>query len=136
MAALSLAPWAERFGLYYDLLRHNARTGDVVRFLREIHAHLRRPLFLVCDRLAAHRTAVRWLREAGCSWLDVVWLPAYAPDLDPVENVWSQAKYGDLANFIPDDISQLQDTLDDLFQQYRNDPARLYSFLHAADLVL
>jgi transposase len=136
MAALSRAPWAERFGLYYDLLRHNARTDDVVRFLRTTHAHLRRPLLLVCDHLPAHRSAVRWLREAGCSWLDVAWLPAYAPDLDPVENLWSQSKYGDLANFIPDDISQLQDTLDALLQQYRRDPGRLYSCFHAMDLVL
>ena len=136
MGALSRAPWAERFGLYYDLLPHNARTDDVLRFLRTTHAHLRRPLLLVCDRLRAHRAAVRWLRAAGCSWLDVAWLPSYAPDLDPVENLWSQSKYGDLANFIPDDVSHLHDTLDALLQQYRQDPARLYSFFHAMDLVL
>lgn len=136
MAALARAPWAERFSLYYDLLRHNACSDDVVRFLRETHAHLRRPLLLVCDRLRAHRSAVRWLQETGCSWLDVEWLPAYAPDLDPVENLWTQSKYGDLANFIPDDISQLQETLDTLLQEYRHDPARLYSFFHAMDFVL
>jgi putative transposase len=136
MAALARAPWAERFSLYHHLLRHNARTDDVVRFLREVHVHLRRPLLLVCDRLRAHRSAVRRLREAGCPWLDVAWLPGYAPDLDPVENLWSQSKYGDLANFIPDAISQLQETLDSLLQQYRHDPGRLYSFFHAMNLVL
>jgi len=136
MAALARAPWAERFSLYYDLLRHNARTEDVVRFLRKTHARLRRPLLLVCDRLPAHRAAVRWLRESGCSWLHVAWLPGYAPDLDPVENLWSQSKYGDLANFIPDSISELQETIDTLLQQYRHDPGRLYTFFHAMDLVL
>jgi transposase len=136
VAALARAPWAERFTLYYNLLRHNTRTDDVVRFLREVHAHLRRPLLLVCDRLAAHRSAVRCLWDSECSWLDVAWLPGYAPDLDPVENLWSQSKYGDLANFIPDDIVQLQETLDTLLQQYRHDPGRLYSFFHAMDLVL
>ncbi len=35
MAALTRAPWAERFGLYYNLLDHNARTPDVAKFLRE-----------------------------------------------------------------------------------------------------
>ena len=136
LAALTRAPWAQRFGLYYDLLHHNARTDDVVRFLRQVHQHLRRPLLLVCDRLPAHRSAIRRLHNAGCSWLEVSWLPSYAPDLDPVENVWCQSKYGDLANFIPDDISQLHDTLDNLLQDYRHDPARLYSFFRAAHLIL
>jgi transposase len=136
LAALTRAPWAQRFGLYYDLLNHNARTDDVVRFLRQVHNHLRRPLLLVCDRLPAHRSAIRRLHNAGCSWLEVSWLPSYAPDLDPVENVWCQSKYGDLANFIPDDISQLYDTLDNLLQDYCHDPARLYSFFRAAHLNL
>ena len=136
LAALTCAPWAQRFGLYYDLLHHNARTDDVVRFLRHVHHHLRRPLLLVCDRLPAHRSAVSRLHRAGCSWLEVSWLPSYAPDLDPVENVWSQSKYGNLANFIPDDISQLHETLDDLFQDYRQDPGRLHSFFQAMHLIL
>ena len=33
--------------------------------------------------------------------LDVEWLPAYAPDLNPVEQVWNRCKYTDLANHIP-----------------------------------
>ena len=136
MAALTRAPWAQRFGLYYDLLHHNTRTADVVRFLHHVHHRLRRPLLLVCDRLAAHRSAVRQLQKAGCSWLSVSWLPSYAPELDPVENLWSQSKYGDLANLIPDDISQLHNTLDDLLQDYRQDPSRLCSFFQAANVTL
>jgi transposase len=134
IAALTRAPWAERWGLYSELLDHNTRTDDVLRFLRRLHHSLRRPLLLVCDRLPAHRSAVRRLQAAGCSWLHAAWLPPYAPDLDPVENLWSQSKYGELANFIPDDISQLRHTLDDLFQEYRHDPGRLLSFFHAAHL--
>jgi hypothetical protein len=136
IAALSRAPWASRLSLYYDLWHHNAHTCDVVRFLRYVHGHLRRPLLLVCDRLSAHRSAARQLREAGCDWLRVEWLPGYAPELDPVENIWNQSKYGDLANCIPDDISQLHDTLDQLFQSYRHDPARLHSFFEAAELTV
>ena len=32
----------------------------------------------------------------------VEWLPAYAPDLNPVEPAWSHTKYGDLANYVPE----------------------------------
>lgn len=51
------------------------RAGDVV----------------VMDNLSAHKgVAVRELIEAaGC---DLWYLPAYSPDLNPIEKVWSQAK--------------------------------------------
>jgi transposase len=129
------APWASRLGLYYELLDHNARTPDVIRFLREVHSHVRRPLILVCDRLSAHRSAVRQMLAAGTAWLHVEWLPPYAPDLDPVEDVWNQSKYGDLANVIPDDIDQLHETLERLLETYRHEPNRLHSFFHAAKLL-
>jgi transposase len=45
-------------------------------------------------------------------------LPAYAPELNPVEAVWNHTKYADLANFVPDDTTALFDavatSLDDL----------------------
>jgi hypothetical protein len=135
VAAVTRAPWACRLGLYYELLDHNARAPDLVRFLREVHSHLRRPLILVCDRLSAHRSAVRQLLDSGAKWLRVEWLPAYAPELDPVEDVWNQAKYGDLANVVPEDIHDLHRTLETLLETYRHEPERLHSFFHAARLV-
>lgn len=134
LAAISRAPWASRLGLYYKLLDHNAHTRDFVTFLHEIHNHLRRPIILVCDRLPAHRSAVRQLRKTGVAWLQVEWLPAYAPDLDPVEDVWEQSKYGTLANVIPEDIQQLHKVLDRVLSAYQHEPNRLHSFFHAAHL--
>ncbi len=101
-----------------------------------VHDHLRRPLLLVCDRWSVHRAAVTSPATSGLR-LARRWsgCPAYAPDLDPVENVWNQSKYGDLANFIPDDITQLHDTLDHMLQEYRHEPNRLHSFFHAAHLI-
>lgn len=103
-------------------------------FLRDVHDRLRRPIILVCDRLRVHRSAVRRLQESGADWLRVDWLPAYAPDLDPVENVWEQSKGGTLANFIPDDIAQLHNVLDQVLHTYRHQPNRMHSFFQAARL--
>ena len=63
------------------------------------------------DRLNAHRSAVRRLREYGADWLTVEWLLAYASELNPVEALWSHAKYSALANFVPDDLDHLNDTV-------------------------
>jgi transposase len=134
IAAISRAPWADRLGLYYTLLDHNAHASDFVKFIRELHAHLRRPIILVCDRLQAHRSAARQLQDRGAAWLHVEWLPPYAPDLNPVEGVWSESKYGTLANFVPSDIDELRLTLDNVLEAYRHEPNRLHSFFTIADL--
>jgi transposase len=125
-----------RLGLYYELLDHNARTADFIRFVRDVHGHLRCPIILVWDRLSAHRSAARKLLENGASWLQVEWLPPYAPDLDPVESVWNQSKYGDLANVIPEDIRELHATLDQVLKAFRHEPNRLHSLFDAAHLIL
>ncbi|MGH7931006.1 MAG: IS630 family transposase [Candidatus Binatia bacterium] len=136
IAAVTRAPWALRLGLYYELLDHNARTADFNRFVREVHGHLRRPVILVWDRLPAHRSAARQLLEDAHDWLQVEWLPPYAPELDPVEDVWNQSKYGALANFIPEDIHELHSALSEVLDTFRHEPNRLHSFFDAAHLIL
>ena len=70
------------------------------------------------------------------SKVQVEWLPAYAPDLNPVEQVWSHTKYADLANYIPDDIDALADTVMHSIEQTRCRQALLRSFFHHAGLKL
>lgn len=135
LGALARAPWAARFSLYCRLLDHNAHTEDVVQFLREVHRHLRRSIILVCDRLSAHRSAAKQLLQESGMWFSVEWLPGYAPDLDPVEYVWTQSKYADLANYIPDDIYELRSAIACLIERYRHDPYRLQSFFDEAHLL-
>ena len=89
----------------------NVRTRDVMRYLRRLHRLHRRSLVVVMDRLNVHRAAVRKLHERGAAWLDVEWLPAYAPDLNPVEALWSHAKHSALTNFVPDDVDHLYDAV-------------------------
>jgi hypothetical protein len=108
IAALTVAPQRRRLGLYFQLHDHNICFNDVIAFLNLIHRHLRRKFILVMDRFSAHRKAVRLLQETGVEWLEVEWLPSYAPDLNPVEMVWNHTKYADLANFIPVDIHHLE----------------------------
>lgn len=118
IASLSVSPVQHRIGLSFFLYDHNVRAPDVVTFVRELHRQLGRSMILVCDRYSVHRKAVRLLQDCRARWLHVEWLPAYAPELNPVEAVWNQTKRSDLANFVPDDVhhlfDEILDSLDDL----------------------
>jgi transposase len=111
IAALLYRLRSGRLSLHFSALDHNVKTPDFLAFLLELRRLTCRPIDLVCDRLNAHRSAVRQLKEQGADWLSVEWLPPYAPDLNPVEAVWNHTKYSDLANRVPDDAFHLCDLI-------------------------
>jgi len=88
------------------------------------------------DRLNVHRSAVRKLHDRGATWLDVEWLPGYAPDLNPVEALWSHAKYTKLANFIPTGFDRLHDAVAEVLDEISFRNSLLPSFFQAAKLSL
>jgi len=136
ISASTLSPVRQRLGLYFHLYDHNVTFVEVIAFLTMIHRHLRRKFILVLDRLNAHRKAVRLLQAARPEWFEVVWLPAYAPELNPVEMVWNRTKYTDLANFIPEDVHALHQAVTASLDNTRTQQDLIRSFFEHAGLEL
>ena len=135
IGALTLAPRKRRIGVYFTYQYENVVAENVMFFLKYLHQQLQRTLILVCDRWSAHRAAVKRLQRKH-AWLKAEWLPPYAPDLNPVEAMWSYTKYADLANYIPDDIAELEDTVLDSLAQQHYDKRLKESFFRKAQLDL
>ena len=89
-----------RSQLIYRTMTHRGRKGepkgfrenDFARLLDAAHQQLRAPIVLVWDGLTAHKSAAMRRLVAARPWLRVYQLPAYAPELNPVEKVWSVMK--------------------------------------------
>ena len=136
ISAISLSPRRRRCGLYFDIHDHNIVTDDVEAFVADLLVRLRQGIILVMDRWQVHRSAARRLHERFARRLDVEWLPPYAPDLNPVERVWSRTKYADLANYIPEDIQVLGRAVRQSLRRTRSQQALLDSFFKHAKLRL
>ena len=134
ISAVTVAPRRRRFGLYFRLQSENVRAEDVVAFLFHLHRHLPRRLIVVLDRLGVHRKAGRLLEARGVEWLQVEWLPPYAPDLNPAEQVWNHTKYADLGNFIPEDVADLERAVGGSMAAQCRRPSLLASYVHRAGL--
>lgn len=134
IAGLTLSAPRRRIGLYFVIHEHNIKTPEVEAFLRRVQRQVRRPLVVVMDRLAAHKSAAK--RLANDERFVFEWLPGYAPDLNPVEPVWSQTKYSDLANYIPEDVLDLEVEAEMALETTQRTPTLLRSFFHAARLKL
>lgn len=134
IAGLSLSARRRRLGLYFAIHERNIKTAEVEAFIRRVRRQIRRDLVIVLDRLAAHRSAAKRLSQDERFKFE--WLPPYAPDLNPVEAVWSRTKYTDLANYVPEDKDDLATEAELSLEDTQGDPALLQSFFQAAELTL
>ena len=107
ISAITVSPRRRRLGLYFDILDHNIDTDDFETFIEHVLRRVQRRIVLVLDRYSVHRSGVARLLRRFPKRVQVEWLPAYAPDLNPVEQVWNRAKRVDLVNYVPDDVLAL-----------------------------
>lgn len=136
ISAVTVSPKRRRLGLYFDILDHNVRTDDFEAFIAIASRRLSRPIILVMDRYSVHRAAAKRLQARFGRRITIEWLPAYAPELNPDEQVWNRAKYIDLANFIPDDVEQLGRAMAASFRRTAGQQRLLRSFFHHARIPL
>ncbi len=108
ISGMSISPRRKRFGLYFSFDEVNLRSSQVADFLRYLLRHLRGKVIVVWDNATIHKgKPIRSLLRRFCR-LHLEALPPYAPELNPAEGIWSQAKRS-LANGRPEDVDSLFD---------------------------
>jgi transposase len=109
LSALTCSPKRHRLGLYFSVENHTIRADDFEGFVADLLKHFPAGILLVLDRWMVHRSGVRKLKVRLDRRVDVEWLPAYSPELNPVEQIWnhSKSKYSQLANLIPENAEHL-----------------------------
>lgn len=116
-----------------DFHTTNLTGVEVVTFLRHLLRHLRGPVVLLWDRGPIHkRTLVRDFIQRQPR-LHVYPFPAYAPELNPDELVWTQAKR-DLSNSAPPDLRDLRRNLHGSIRRLQRSQRLLWSCIFASDL--
>lgn len=88
------------------------------------------------DGLQAHRfkLVLEWAKRQRR--LTLVRLPAYAPELNPVEGLWSWIKTTCLANVAEDTLEPVKRRVRNGARRVRRRPAVLWGSLEKADLSL
>lgn len=133
ISAVSLSPQRQRCGLYAHFHLGNITHVEVALFLRELLRHLKGHIIVLWDGGPVHAGAdVRKLLVKH-SRLQVERFPAYAPELNPDELVWSYLKRR-LANAGPDDIHELLDALSKEARRLKKLPKILRAFIAGSDL--
>lgn len=105
-------------------------------FLQNLKSHFRKQkIILVWDGLPAHKSRIMkdYLGRQK-KWLHVERLPGYAPDLNPVEDLWGNIKGQELANRYVADFDELEDLVSSAITRVKKQKNLFFSFLRHAEL--
>lgn len=133
ISGVSVSPKRQRLGLFYHLYFQNIGQEEVCEFLRQLLRHLRGPVIALLDNSRTHHGEPLQELLRRHSRLRIEHFPSYAPELNPDEGVWSQAKR-DLANGRPDNIEDLVRDLIHSMDRIRRSPAKLRGCILQSDL--
>jgi transposase len=103
-----------------------------------LHRQLPGQILLLWDGAPIHRSReVTAYVQSQSDWLYVERLPAYAPELNPVEYLWAYWKKNELANFCPKNIWELSYVASQALKRIRRRKSRpqlIAAFFHQAEL--
>ena len=137
-AALAFRWDGRRTRLYFQTRPGTYTTATLRPFLRALKRHFRgQRIILLWDGLGAHTSRrMRAYVSGQREWLTVERLPAYAPELNPVEPLWGNVKTRELANHCAPDLAALGRPLRAGLGRVRRHPTLALSFLRHAGLTL
>lgn len=136
--ALAYRPDRSEAVFVFQIKEGSYNTESLIAFLTELHDHLDgQPVTLIWDGLPAHRSKAMkaWLATQR-HWLTVEPLPAYAYELNPMEQVWGNVKATELANLCPETIDEAHDAAQAGLERVGTSYQQCFNFLDHTGLSL
>lgn len=136
IAGLTLSPHRRHISLHYRTYpKASINHVRTAQFLQQVLRQIRGPIVVLWDRGNMHKGPM--LRELARRHprLSIELLPPYAPQLNPVEQLWNHLKYDDLANYVPYDLPELATTARRRLEYARTRSSRLHSCFTATPLL-
>jgi transposase len=122
---------------YFRLYPDSIKGPQAAEFLRHLRRQIGGKLLVIWDGLAVHRSPpVRRYLERTRGAVVVARLPAYAPELNPVEYIWSHLKTHALANFCAHDLIHLGREARRQLRQSQRRPSLIRAFWQQAEFSL
>jgi transposase len=123
------------YELWFALHEGTIRAPQVIEFVKQLQARIGQKLLLIWDGLSAHGSrAVRAFLDPLAGAVRVERLPAYAPELNPVEFLWGHLKNHALANVTPDSLWKLSKAARDALFKAQKRPSVIHAFWVQAEL--
>jgi transposase len=115
--------------------RTPVETVSFGHFLSSVMEHYSGRILVVMDNLSAHRSkAITAFLDEHQARIRAVYFPAYSPELNPVEYLWSAIKGKDVANLPASDLTDLEFAAEQASRRVESDQSIMQGFLKASSL--
>jgi len=120
---------------YFRFFPGAIRSEQVIEFLGALRRQIKRPLLIIWDGVAMHRSGkVRtWLEQQNGHFV-IARLPAYAPELNPVEAIWAYLKKHEIANLCLNTIGEVGQFARNRLKSMQRRPNLITAFWKQAEL--
>lgn len=120
---------------YFRLYNGSIRSPQIIEFLKVLQKTICKKLLIIWDRLTAHRSKlVRTHVEAQRGRIALEFLPAYAPEMNPVECVWGYLKHHAMPNYCARDLGDLAVRASRNLRSMQRRPTLVRAFWQQAEL--
>jgi transposase len=124
------------YRFYFQLTAGSIRSEHVIRFLQQLLVHIPGNIIVVWDGLRCHRSKIVREYVSGLKGrIALEFLPAYAPELNPVEYLWGYWKRKDMANLCAEDLNHLSYEARHALRKLRRRKPLIQSFWRQSTLV-
>jgi transposase len=137
-AALGYQPDATAARLCFHLQQPSYNTDRLIGVLEQLASfYAGQRVVLIWDGLSAHwSTRMRAWLDSQRDWLRAERLPAYAPELNPVEYLWANLKDLELANLPTTTLAEVADATEQGIQRVCKSDSLVVGFLAHTGLSL
>jgi hypothetical protein len=137
-AALGYRPDGTRARLCFHLQQDAYDTDSLIGVLEQLAGFYRgQRVVLLWDGLSSHWSyQMRAHLDTQRDWLTAERLPAYAPELNPVEYLWANLKGAELAHFAGDTVAEVADQARHAIQRVCDSDSLVMGFLAHTGLSL
>ncbi len=134
---LSLIAGVTYWNFYFRFFPGAIRSPQIVAFLQALTRQIDGPILIIWDGLPAHRSKlVREYVESLDGQIVLERLPAYAPELNPVEYLFGYAKQRELANLCVKTIDEVKRYAGRRLKSLQRRPNLITAFWQQAELAL
>jgi transposase len=132
LSAMAGVTW---WNFYFRLYPGSIRSPQVVQFLGHLMRHIPKDMLVIWDGLKSHRSRlVKDFVAQQNGRMELEYLPAYAPELNPVEYLWGYWKQHELPNFCPKTFTELSHHAVRALNRMRRRPRLITAFWKQAEL--
>jgi transposase len=125
------------YRFYFRLFPGAIKGPQVIEFLHALGRQIRRKVLVIWDGLPAHRSQlVRDYLESLNGAIQLEYLPAYAPELNPTEYIWGHLKQHELGNFCARTFGELTRRARNRLRSMQRRPTLVTAFWQQAALPL